>query len=102
MSLTDKCAVTGIGETEYSRNSGKSVVALQMEASLKAIAAAGLKPNDIDGVIPFYDVLYHHFSAADAHVVGNVHYFHYDVRSCITAYRSYHIWYISMLHKTMP
>ncbi len=53
MSLTDKCAVTGIGETEYSKNSGKSVVALQMEASLKAIADAGLKPNDIDGVIPY-------------------------------------------------
>ena len=53
MGLTDKSAVTGIGETEYSKNSGKSVVALQMEASLKAIADAGLKPNDIDGVIPY-------------------------------------------------
>ena len=53
MSITDKCAVTGIGETEYSKNSGKSVVALQMEASLKAIADAGLKPNDIDVVNPY-------------------------------------------------
>ncbi|MBT4488238.1 MAG: thiolase family protein [Rhodospirillaceae bacterium] len=53
MNLTDKCAVTGIGETEYSKNSGKSVIALQMEASLKAIADAGLTPNDIDGVIPY-------------------------------------------------
>ena len=51
--LTDKCAITGIGETEYSKNSGKSVAALQMEASLKAIADAGLKPTDIDGVIPY-------------------------------------------------
>jgi acetyl-CoA acetyltransferase len=53
MSLKDKCAVTGVGETAYSKNSGKSVVALQMEASLKAIADAGLKPTDIDGVIPY-------------------------------------------------
>ncbi len=53
MSLRDKCAVTGIGETEYSKNSGKSVIALQMEASLKAIADAGLTPNDIDGIIPY-------------------------------------------------
>ena len=52
-SLMDKCAVTGVGETVYSKNSGKSVVALQMEASLKAIADAGLKPSDIDGVIPY-------------------------------------------------
>ncbi len=52
-SLMDKCAVTGVGETAYSKNSGKSVVALQMEASLKAIADAGLKPTDIDGVIPY-------------------------------------------------
>ena len=51
--LTDKCAITGIAETEYSKNSGKSVAALQMEASLKAIADAGLKPTDIDGVIPY-------------------------------------------------
>jgi len=53
MRLRDKCAVTGIGETEYSKNSGKSVIALQMEASLKAIADAGLTPNDIDGIIPY-------------------------------------------------
>ncbi|MBC8239995.1 MAG: thiolase family protein [Alphaproteobacteria bacterium] len=52
-SLMDKCAVTGIGETAYTKNSGKSVVALQMEASLKAIADAGLRPSDIDGVIPY-------------------------------------------------
>jgi acetyl-CoA acetyltransferase len=52
-SLMDKCAVTGVGETVYSKNSGKSVAALQMEASLKAIADAGLKPTDIDGVIPY-------------------------------------------------
>ncbi len=53
MNLMDKCAVTGIGETEYSKNSGRSVVTLQMEASLKAIADAGLQPGDIDGVIPY-------------------------------------------------
>ena len=54
--ITDKCSVTGIGETEYSRNSGRSVAALQMEASLKAIADAGLQPSDIDGVIPYFNM----------------------------------------------
>ncbi len=56
MSLMDKCAVTGVGETEYSKNSGRSVAALQMEAALKAIADAGLTPNDIDGVIPYFNL----------------------------------------------
>ena len=53
MSLRERGAITGVGDTSYSRNSGKSVVALHMEASLKAIADAGLSPKDIDGVIPY-------------------------------------------------
>ena len=53
MSLRDKGAITGVGETAYSRNSGKSVVALQMEAALAAIADAGLTPKDIDGIIAY-------------------------------------------------
>ena len=53
MSLRDKAAVTGIGETTYSRNSGMSVVALQMQASLAAIADAGLTPRDIDGIVAY-------------------------------------------------
>jgi acetyl-CoA acetyltransferase len=53
MSLKDKGAVTGIGETGYSLASGKSVLALQLEASLEAIDDAGLDPKDIDGIIPY-------------------------------------------------
>jgi len=53
MGLKERGAITGIGETAYSRNSGKSVVALQMEASLAAIADAGLAPTDIDGIIAY-------------------------------------------------
>ncbi len=47
----DKCAVAGIGQTEFSRDSGRSVLSLATEASLKAIADAGLTPADIDGVV---------------------------------------------------
>jgi acetyl-CoA acetyltransferase len=53
VSLKEKCAVTGIGETAYTQGSGKSPTALQLEASLNAIADAGLQPHDIDGVIPY-------------------------------------------------
>jgi acetyl-CoA acetyltransferase len=52
-SLRDRAAMTGIGETTYSRNSGRSVVSLQMEAALAAIADAGLSPKDIDGIIAY-------------------------------------------------
>ena len=51
--LSEQAAITGIGETAYTRGSGKSVLALQLEASLKAIDDAGLSPKDIDGVIPY-------------------------------------------------
>lgn len=53
MSLYARGAITGVGETEYSRASGRSVLRLTLEASLAAIADAGLAPRDIDGVIPY-------------------------------------------------
>jgi acetyl-CoA acetyltransferase len=53
MALSETGAITGVGETVYSRQSGKSVVRLQMEAALAAIADAGLIPKDIDGVIAY-------------------------------------------------
>src|SRR5205085_10916521 len=52
MSLSGRGAVVGIGETAYTRNSPKTALELQFEASLRAIEDAGLTPKDIDGVIP--------------------------------------------------
>lgn len=51
--LKGKTAITGIGETAYTRGSHKSALALVLEAALNAIADAGLSPNEIDGVIPY-------------------------------------------------
>ena len=53
MSLREAGAVTGVGETEYMRGTDRTALSLQLEASLRAIADAGLKPTDIDGVIPY-------------------------------------------------
>ena len=50
MSLREAAAITGVGETAYTRGSGKSVLAMQLEAALKAIQDAGLSPKDIDGI----------------------------------------------------
>lgn len=62
VSLRDKAAIVGIGETEYSKNSGMSHLALLLQAATRAIEDAGLSPKDIDGVmiamgvIPFEDL----------------------------------------------
>ncbi len=50
-SLKDQAAIIGIGETEFSTNSGRSETRLALEASLAAIRDAGLTPKDIDGVV---------------------------------------------------
>ena len=51
--LKDKCAIVGVGETDYSRDSGRTELSLAVEASKKAIADAGLLPKDIDGIVKF-------------------------------------------------
>ena len=52
-SLRDKAAITGIGETVYSKVTDRSALSLTLEACLKAINDAGLVPDDIDGLIPY-------------------------------------------------
>jgi len=52
--LREKAAISGVGDTAYTRGTTKSGLALQLEASLKAIDDAGLSPRDIDGVIPYF------------------------------------------------
>jgi acetyl-CoA acetyltransferase len=45
--------IAGIGQTEFSKNSGRSELQLAAEASRAAIADAGLRPADIDGTVTF-------------------------------------------------
>ncbi|WP_424138291.1 thiolase C-terminal domain-containing protein [Roseomonas chloroacetimidivorans] len=52
MELARASAVTGIGETSYRRDAPrKPAMVLLLEASLRAIADAGLSPREIDGVV---------------------------------------------------
>lgn len=46
-------AITGVGYTDFSRRSGRSVLDLAAEACRKAIADAGLEHSDVDGVASF-------------------------------------------------
>jgi acetyl-CoA acetyltransferase len=47
----DRCAISGIGATEFSSDSGRSALSLAVEAALAAMADAGLAPADIDGIV---------------------------------------------------
>jgi acetyl-CoA acetyltransferase len=51
MTAALSAAVAGIGETEFTKESGKSDLRLNLEACRLALTDAGLKASDIDGII---------------------------------------------------
>lgn len=48
--LRDPAATVGLGETDYSKSSGRTALALACEAIRKAVDEAGLTVADIDAV----------------------------------------------------
>jgi len=63
-SLKDQGCIVGVGESAFSRGSGKTELGLMLEASVNAINDAGLKPHDIDGIIgPPLGATAEHFAA---------------------------------------
>jgi len=48
-----KTSIVGIGQTEFSTNSGRSELKLALEAILSALDDAGLEVNDIDGLVRY-------------------------------------------------
>jgi acetyl-CoA acetyltransferase len=46
-------AIAGIGATEFSKDSGRSELRLAAEATLAALADAGLRPSEVDGLVTF-------------------------------------------------
>ena len=47
----NRCAIVGVGSTDFSKDSGRSVLTLVTEATLIALVDAGLTPADVDGVV---------------------------------------------------
>ncbi|GAA4681179.1 thiolase C-terminal domain-containing protein [Gordonia humi] len=47
----DTTAIVGIGATDFSRESGRSALTLAAEATLAALADAGLEPSHVDGIV---------------------------------------------------
>ncbi len=53
--IRDKAAIVGIGETEFSKNIGRSEREIACEAILAALRDAGIQPHEVDGVVSFND-----------------------------------------------
>ena len=51
--IRDNVAIVGIGQTEFSKDSGRSELQLACEAIKAAVDDAGLKMKDIDGIVKF-------------------------------------------------
>ena len=51
--MTKYAAIAGIGQTEFSKSSGRSELQLAAEASKAALDDAGISPADVDGMITF-------------------------------------------------
>src|SRR6202040_877213 len=51
--LTDKYCIVGVGETPHMRPSNRTTLSMACEAISKALADAGLKPSDVDGMTSY-------------------------------------------------
>ncbi len=51
--LAGRAAIAGIGQTEFSKDSGRTELQLACEAVSAAIDDAGLRPADVDGLVTF-------------------------------------------------
>jgi len=51
--LRDRYAIVGIGQTEFSKDSGRTTRALGVEAVKQAIEDAGLRPDEVDGMMSY-------------------------------------------------
>ena len=47
--ISGRTAIAGLGATEFSKNSGRTEIRLAMEATLEALADAGIDPSEVDG-----------------------------------------------------
>jgi 17-hydroxy-3-oxo-4-pregnene-20-carboxyl-CoA lyase len=53
VSFARKAAIVGIGQTEFSKDSGRTELRMATEAAQAALADAGLAPTDVDGLTTF-------------------------------------------------
>jgi len=78
--LKDKAAIVGIGQTEFSKRSGRTELKLAIEAIGAALDDCGLSPQDVDGICiytaennPENDVI-HNLGGGDLRFFSRIHY----------------------------
>ncbi|MDE0421478.1 MAG: lipid-transfer protein [Gammaproteobacteria bacterium] len=54
MSFSNSVAIVGVGETDYSRASGRTELALSLQAIRAALDDAGIEPDDVDGLMKWW------------------------------------------------
>ncbi|MEU5214715.1 lipid-transfer protein [Streptomyces sp. NPDC020807] len=74
-SLGGRAAVVGIGATEFSKDSGRSELALAAEAVRAALDDAGLTPADVDGMVTFTMDTNPEITVAQAAGIGELSFF---------------------------
>ena len=52
--FSNSVAIAGVGETDYSRNSGRTELALALQAILAALDDAGIEPSEVDGLMKWW------------------------------------------------
>lgn len=73
--LHDEAAIVGIGQTEFSKNSGRSELQLTAEAIRAALDDCGLQPSDVDGMTTFTLDTTDEIEAARAVGIGDLTFF---------------------------
>ncbi|MGH9302367.1 MAG: lipid-transfer protein, partial [Acidimicrobiales bacterium] len=51
--MGSRAAIVGIGATDFSKESGRSELHLAVEATGKALSDAGIRPDEVDGMVTF-------------------------------------------------
>ena len=73
--LSGRAAIAGIGATEFSKESGRTELRLAAEAVLAAVADAGLRPADVDGLVTFSQDANAEVAVARATGIGELRFF---------------------------
>ncbi|MBB4894173.1 acetyl-CoA acetyltransferase [Streptomyces olivoverticillatus] len=73
--LGGRAAIVGIGATDFTKDSGRSELALAAEAVRAALADAGLGPGDVDGMVTFTMDTSPEITVAQATGIGELSFF---------------------------
>ena len=73
--IKDKAAIVGIGATDFSKESGRSELQLACEAIMAAVDDAGIRTEDIDGMVRFTMDCTDEMHIADSLGIPHLNYF---------------------------